>query len=118
MNPSPVPRPPTLRVLAHRAHLIENPTEDLYFIKITNTTPVDVVVTHVWYEEGQQVELIDDQLPARLLPNAMWETFVPVTRIPVDPDVFRHFYAELSTGERFASEHNVNVRPAGTVARR
>ena len=119
INVNAVPRrhPPTLRVLAHRAYFVGETVEH-FFIKIVNTTPdAQVEVTHVWYQDGQRVEhILSRPLPVRLRPNETWETFEPVANIPQDADVFRHFHATLSTGERFASEHNANVPPVGYVA--
>jgi hypothetical protein len=111
-------QPPALKVLSHRAYFIANPVEH-YFIKIVNITPeVDVEVTHVWYQNRGRVDILSRPLPVRLRPNEIWETYVAVSSIPYDVDAFQHFYALISTGEVFASEHNRDVPPTGYVAGR
>ena len=109
---------PTLRVLAHRAYFINNPTEH-FFIKIVNITPdYDVEVTHVWYQNARRLDILSRPLPVRLRPNETWETYAPVSNIPHDLDAFKHFHVLISTGEVFTSEHNRDVPPAGYVAGR
>jgi len=106
------------RVLAHKAYF-QGDTIQHFFIKITNLTPsTDIEVTHVWYEFNNfTIDILSIKLPRRVKPNETIETFIPVSEIPKDDkNVFQHFKVEVSTGERFTSSQNVNVRPFGYVA--
>ena len=130
MNVGPQRQPPNLRLLAHRAYFDDSPYRDVaasgvstnsnqeehFFIKIVNMTPESVEVTHVWYQNGRRVDILNRPLPVRLQPNEIWETYVPVSEIPSDVDPFNHFHALISTGEEFVSVHNKNVAPKGYVA--
>ena len=107
---------PEVRVLVHRAYFIGNPVEH-FFIKVVNVTPeTDVEVTHVWYENGDRVDILSRPLPVRLRPNETWETYVPTSSVPEDTVVFQHFHALVSTGKVFVSVHNEDVPAAGYVA--
>lgn len=107
---------PEVRVLVHRAYFIGNPVEH-FFIKVVNVTPeTDVEVTHVWYENGDRIDILSRPLPVRLRPSETWETYVPTSSVPDDADVFQHFHALVSTGEVFLSVHNEDVPAAGYVA--
>lgn len=116
-GPRPQSAPVNVRVLVHKGYFEGNPVQH-FFIKIINTMrDTDVEVTHTWYEnDGETVDILAAPLPRRLKPSETYETWVPVADIPQHENVFQHFRAEVSTGEVFASQQNVNVRPRGFVA--
>ena len=117
------PQPDTtrsIRVRVHRAFFERNPVVPYYFINVVNmSAAAEVVITHVWYEGTRRVDVIEVQrpLPRMLRPNEPWETWIRVNDIPNDPDPFRGFRVQLSTGEVFESEENRNVPPRGFVPR-
>lgn len=109
----------SIRVRVHRAFLVSNPAQvHYYFINVLNTSnAAEVEVAHVWYEGSRRVDIIQPQrpLPRLLPPNQSWETWVKVTDIPDDPDLFGNFRVRLSTDEVFESEERRNVQGAGFV---
>lgn len=113
---SPKIHKPKLRVLVHRGYFSGNPVE-YFFIKIVNiTSKVNIVVTHVWYKNGQRIDILNRPLPVRIKSNGIWETFIPSVNITNENDVFQHFHVLISTGEVFDSEHNKDVPPVGYIA--
>jgi hypothetical protein len=118
-GPQPQPLPINVRVLVHKAYFQDNPVQH-FFIKIVNATRgVPVEVTHVWYKNGtKSVDFLTPQLPRRLEESETFEIGVPVAVIPENDDIFQHIQVMVSTGEVFASQQNVDVRPFGSVAGR
>lgn len=105
------------KVLVHKAYFIGNSTQN-FFVKITNiTSESDIEITHVWYESGNfSVDILVTKLPKRLKPFETHETWIPVSKIPNHVNVFQNFRVVISSGEVFASQQNLEVRPFGYVA--
>ena len=53
-----------------------------YFVKVTNLSLREVVITHVWVDGDPQVPVLLPQrpLPARLRPDEQWEAPIPARR--------------------------------------
>jgi hypothetical protein len=110
----------SLRVLCHRAFFLPNGPE-CYFINVTNLSlGRDAVVTHVWIESGDQIQILNPSrtLPRRLGPEDTWETWIEVGRLPISirENAFTLARVRLSNGRVIKSKKNENVPTSGYVA--
>jgi hypothetical protein len=109
-----------VRVLTHLgAHLSSG--EIVYFVKIVNLSSArDVEVTHVWLEAEPDVPLVHDDraLPVRLQPDQTWETWLPITQMPLSvlPQAATRFRVQLSNGAVLKSKGNRKVPTVGYIA--
>jgi hypothetical protein len=93
---------------------------DSYFITITNASrDRDIVVTHVWIESEPPIHVHDPDLPVRLKHSAPWETSIPVSDVPADPERVRWLArCLLSPDDKvIKSRPRQNVPPFGNVPR-
>jgi hypothetical protein len=110
----------TLRVLVHRASFIGG-GPDCYFVNVTNlSTNREVEITHVWFATDPQVHVMQPTrpLPKRLKPDESWETWIPVTALPIkeDEQVFRLGHVRLSNDSIVKSKKRRYVPSAGFTA--
>jgi len=106
-----------VQIRVHTAFFENSPTR-CYFINVVNTSSGDnVELTHVWFEGSKRVDVLEPcrPLPTMLKPQQSWETWIAVSEIPPDHEVFKSFRVRTSTGEILESEKNRNVPPAGFV---
>lgn len=95
------------------------PTENLY-ITVTNASrDRDIVVTHVWLETVPPVHVIDADLSRRLRHSDVWETMVPVSKVPAGAtDVEWLARCMISPDDKvIKSRPRRNVPPAGMMPR-
>lgn len=95
-------------------------TTDNYFITVTNASKDrDIVVTHVWLATEPPVHVHDVDLPVRLRYSAPWETSVPVSDVPADPDEVPWLArCQLSPDDKvIKSRPRQNVPPFGAIPR-
>jgi hypothetical protein len=109
-----------LRVTVHVARFVKTNTP-CCFINVTNLTPSDVEVTHVWIDSTPPAfpTTPDRPLPTRLRPQESWETWIPLAELPAQLEseaLHRMARARLSTGAIVASVANDSVPARGSVA--
>ena len=109
-------------VLAHDATFIDDPlSQPNYHLKVTNISPVrEIWISHIWFEldDGAQLHLLDNErpLPARLLRDEQYETWLPSAQANGVPDWALRFRVKLTAGDVFASRLNKSVPAVGFVA--
>ena len=95
------------------------PSENLY-ITITNASHQRaIVVTHVWLATDPRVDVLDQALAKRLEYGDVWETWVPMSKIPEGTDELEWLARCLITPDDkiIKSKPRKNVPPVGTVPR-
>ncbi len=111
----------TLSVLVHRASFIGGGPDQYYFVNVTNLSKSrDVEITHVWFETDPQVHVMQPKrpLPKRLKPDESWETWIPVTALPIKDEkrVFTLGRVRLSNDVVVKSKKRRHVPSAGFTA--
>ncbi len=94
--------------------------EPCVFVNVTNrSSKTDIEVTHVGFQTKPATPVLnpDRPLPKRLRPDESWETWLPVTRLPLSelarvPWLGR---VRLSTGRTIRTRENRSVPEAGFV---
>jgi hypothetical protein len=95
-------------------------SDEFWFITVTNASrDRDIVVTHIWIETDARVDVIDRALPVRLKHSAPWETSIPMSEVPGDPERVPWLArCLLSPDDKIVkSRPRKNVPPVGTVPR-
>ena len=91
-----------------------------FYVNVTNAShDRDVNVTHIWFDSTPPLYVQDRDLPKRLAYGASWETAVPLSEVPGDPDEALWLArCRLSHSKKvIRSKPNENVPPVGTVPR-
>jgi hypothetical protein len=94
--------------------------DEFWFITVTNASrDRDIVVTHIWIETETRVDVVDAALPVRLKYSAPWETSIPISKVPGDPERVPWLVrCLLSPDDRIVkSRPRKNVPPVGAVPR-
>ena len=92
---------------------------ECFFIKVTNLSPQrEVEVTHIWFATEPEKHLMNFErpFPVRLRLDETFETWIPVSEVPLGVDLERQVRVALSSGEVFRSRLNEDVPPVGFVA--
>jgi hypothetical protein len=108
-----------VRVRVHRGFFLPSSPEH-FFINVTNRSrDRDIVATHVWFDTNPRVDIVDQDLPARLPYDQPWETAIPVDRIPPSAQRSAFWLArvKLSTDAVVRSRPRKDVPPVGAVPR-
>ena len=108
-----------VRVRVHRANILlpGGRPSDAWFINVWNASPRrSIGITHVWLETNPQVHVTARVPPARLEPDAQWETWVKAADMPPGAgDVTRLARVKLTNGKVVHSGLRTDVPPAGLV---
>ena len=109
-----------VRVHCHIGHLTHQDI-DCYFVRVINGSPFRrAVVTEVWFEAGVRIPVINSERPLQkvLLPDDIWETWIPVSALPghVREQAPHLARVKLSDGTIISSRPTPDVSPAGFVA--
>lgn len=101
-----VERRSLLKLTVHRAFPNEEPPE-CYFIRAVNHTPDrELEIKDVWFESTPAAPVLNPErpLPAPIRAGGMWETWIPMDEVPVEPEqAFKLARLRLSTGDKFKS---------------
>jgi hypothetical protein len=108
-----------VRLTVHRAFFVATGRE-CFFLNVTNlSTDRELEITHIWFDCKPQIPALqlDRMLPKRLKPDETWETWIDVSRVPVElhESVYTLARARLSSGRIIKSMKNVDVPDAGVV---
>ena len=110
------------RRVRFRTHLafFQNNQVPHVFLTVTNLSRSrEIEITHVWLETYPIVSalVMERSLPVRLLPDQIWETWIPVKQTPVKEisSVLKLGRVRLSDGRVIKSRPDRNVPPEGFV---
>jgi len=111
-----------IKVLVHEAFFIGDPKrEPYYFVKVINlSSETSFTITHVWVKDGsKEIDIINPHrpLPRKLEKSDIWETWFRKDLIEDQNNVFRNVRVVLSNGREYKSKKNLDVRPAGYIAK-
>lgn len=105
-----------VRVRAHIGHVAGTNVDSL-FVKVTNTSTHDIVVTRVTLQREPSQEFLAKQLPATIRPAAVWETYL---ELPADHeplvDLAEYVAVQLSDGRAIRGQQAIEVPPLGYIA--
>lgn len=112
-----------LRVLVHRAYFLDSRGEpagdEQFFVKVTNLSRErDLEITHIWFDTEPQAHILNvaRPMPARLRPDETFETWTPVSSVPVVQEPEWLVRVLMSSGATVESRLNRKVPPVGYVA--
>jgi hypothetical protein len=91
-----------------------------YYVNVTNAShDRDITVTHIWFDTTPPVHVADSALPKRLRYSEPWETAIPISKVPAEPDKALWLArCRLSPdGKVVKSRPAENVPPIGRVPR-
>ena len=79
----------------------------------------DVIVTHVWIENIDQIPILNPSrpLPKRLKPEGVWETWIEIEKLPISirEDTYEQARIKLSNGRIINPKRNKKFPNAGYV---
>jgi hypothetical protein len=111
-----------IKVLVHEACFFGDPKNVLYyFVKIINlSSKSKFTITHIWAKDGsQEKEILNPEkpLPYKLEESDIWETWFPKDIIGDQMNIYENVRVVLSNGKEYKSKKNLDVRPAGSIAK-
>lgn len=111
-----------IKVLVHEAFFIgDQSREPYYFVKVVNLSPeITFTITHVWVKDSSgEIDIINPNTPLshKLKKSDVWETWFRKDVIRDHDNIFKNVNVVLSNGKKYKSRKNLNVRPAGYIAK-
>lgn len=106
-----------VRVLCHVASFSGNPNS-FVFVKVANDSlTLPVVIDEIWFATDPVVTIqnINRPLPTSLAPRELFETWQPLSDLPLRPDILELVRVRLADGTVATSRVNTDVAPAGMV---